>query len=54
MAGQFDGKVAFITSASRGQGRPSIISEAMVYPCGASGQYITGIRLPIDAGYNVN
>lgn len=27
------------------------ISEAMVYLCGQSGRYITGIMLPVDAGY---
>jgi len=29
------------------------ISEAMVYLCGRSGRYITGITLPVDAGYTV-
>jgi hypothetical protein len=29
----------------------SDISEAMVYLCGRSGRYITGITLPVDAGY---
>jgi SDR family mycofactocin-dependent oxidoreductase len=32
---------------------PSDISEAMVYLCGRSGRYITGITLPVDAGYAV-
>ena len=32
---------------------PVIISEAMVYLCGAAGRYITGITLPIDAGFTV-
>jgi SDR family mycofactocin-dependent oxidoreductase len=31
----------------------SDISEAMVYLCGPSGRYITGISLPIDAGFLV-
>jgi SDR family mycofactocin-dependent oxidoreductase len=31
----------------------SDISEAMVYLCGPSGRYITGITLPIDAGFTV-
>ena len=31
----------------------SDISEAMVYLCGRSGRYITGITLPVDAGYTV-
>jgi hypothetical protein len=29
---------------------PSDISDAMVYLCGRSGRYITGITLPVDAG----
>jgi SDR family mycofactocin-dependent oxidoreductase len=29
---------------------PAAISEAMVYLCGESGRYITGITLPVDAG----
>lgn len=31
----------------------SDITEAMVYLCGRSGRYITGITLPVDAGYAV-
>jgi SDR family mycofactocin-dependent oxidoreductase len=31
----------------------SDITEAMVYLCGHSGRYITGITLPVDAGYAV-
>ncbi len=95
MAGQFEGKVALITGAARGQGRSHTvrfaeegadmlnepidqlfndrpealtalqnllpvelidaadISEAMVYLCGQSGRYITGITLPDDAGLGV-
>jgi SDR family mycofactocin-dependent oxidoreductase len=30
---------------------PSDISEAMLYLCGSSGRYITGITLPVDAGF---
>jgi len=29
------------------------ISEAMIYLCGQSGRYITGISLPVDAGLGV-
>jgi SDR family mycofactocin-dependent oxidoreductase len=29
------------------------ISEAMVYLCGQSGRFITGVTLPVDAGYCV-
>jgi SDR family mycofactocin-dependent oxidoreductase len=29
------------------------ISDAMVYLCGHSGRYITGVQLPVDAGYTV-
>jgi SDR family mycofactocin-dependent oxidoreductase len=32
---------------------PAVISDAMVYLCGHSGRYTTGITLPIDAGYTV-
>jgi SDR family mycofactocin-dependent oxidoreductase len=32
---------------------PSDISDAMVYLCGQSGRYITGITLPVDAGFSV-
>jgi NAD(P)-dependent dehydrogenase (short-subunit alcohol dehydrogenase family) len=31
----------------------SDISEAMLYLCGPSGRYITGIQLPVDAGFTV-
>lgn len=31
----------------------SDITEAMMYLCGLSGRYITGITLPVDAGYSV-
>lgn len=30
--------------------RPEAVSDAMVYLCGASGRYLTGVALPIDAG----
>lgn len=29
------------------------VTEAMVYLCGQSGRYVTGITLPVDAGYTV-
>ena len=32
---------------------PSDVSEAMVYLCGRSGRYITGITLPVDGGISV-
>jgi|ERR1700730_4441692 SDR family mycofactocin-dependent oxidoreductase len=32
---------------------PIDISEAMVYLCGHTGRYITGITLPVDAGFAV-
>ena len=28
------------------------VTEAMVYLCGRSGRYLTGITLPVDAGFN--
>ena len=30
------------------------ISEAMVYLCGRSGRYVTGITQPVDAGLGIN
>jgi NAD(P)-dependent dehydrogenase (short-subunit alcohol dehydrogenase family) len=32
---------------------PSDVTEAMVYLCGRSGRYVTGVTLPVDAGYAV-
>ena len=32
---------------------PVDISEAMVYLCGQSGRYVTGVSLPVDAGFAV-
>jgi SDR family mycofactocin-dependent oxidoreductase len=32
---------------------PIDISEAMVYLCGQSGRYVTGVSLPVDAGFAV-
>lgn len=32
---------------------PSDISEAMIYLCGRGGRYITGVTLPVDAGYTL-
>ena len=29
---------------------PTAVSDAMVYLCGQSGRYITGVTLPVDAG----
>jgi NAD(P)-dependent dehydrogenase (short-subunit alcohol dehydrogenase family) len=29
------------------------VTEAMVYLCGQSGRYVTGVTLPVDAGYAV-
>jgi len=31
----------------------SDVTEAMVYLCGRSGRYVTGVTLPVDAGYTV-
>jgi SDR family mycofactocin-dependent oxidoreductase len=31
----------------------SDVTEAMVYLCGRSGRYVTGVTLPVDAGYAV-
>jgi len=32
---------------------PVDITEAMVYLCGQSGRYVTGVTLPVDAGFSV-
>jgi SDR family mycofactocin-dependent oxidoreductase len=32
---------------------PVDISEAMIYLCGASGRYVTGVTLPVDAGITI-
>ena len=32
---------------------PGDISEALLYLCGRSGRYITGVTLPVDAGFTV-
>ena len=29
------------------------VTEAMIYLCGQSGRNVTGITLPVDAGYTV-
>ena len=31
----------------------SDITEAMVYLCGNSGRYVTGVSLPVDAGFTI-
>ena len=30
---------------------PADIREAMIYLCGPTGRYVTGVTLPVDAGY---
>ena len=32
---------------------PVDVTEEMVFLCGQSGRYVTGITLPVDAGYTV-
>ena len=32
---------------------PADVSEAMIYLCGESGRYISGVALPLDAGWLV-
>jgi len=32
---------------------PADITEAMIYLCGQSGRYVTGVTLPVDAGFSV-
>ncbi len=29
---------------------PEVITDMMVYLCGASGRYLTGVALPMDGG----
>ena len=55
MARRVDGKVALITGAARSQGR----SHALRLPqegadmIAVEARYITGVTLPVDAGYTV-
>jgi len=65
MAGRVEGKVAFITGAGRGQGRSHAIrlaeegaditavdvSNAILWLVSDEARYITGVTLPVDAGY---
>jgi hypothetical protein len=52
--GQARGKVAFITGAARGQGRSHAVPLAQE---GADiiddARYVTGVTLPVDAGFTV-
>jgi NAD(P)-dependent dehydrogenase (short-subunit alcohol dehydrogenase family) len=47
LAGSLKGKVALITGAARGQGR----ANAVAWLVSDQARYITGITLPVDAGF---
>jgi hypothetical protein len=32
---------------------PEAVSDAMVYLCGASGKYLTGVMLPLEGGLSL-
>ena len=65
MAGKLEGKVAFITGAARGQGRSHAvrlaqegadiiaidISNAILWLVSDDARYVTGITVPVDAGF---
>ena len=65
MAGRVAGKVAFITGAGRGQGRSHAIrlaeegadiiavdiSNAILWLVSDDARYVTGVTLPVDAGF---
>ncbi len=46
--GRLDGKVALVTGAAQGQGRSHAVGLAR------AGRYVTGVALPVDAGYLVS
>ncbi len=52
--GKLEGKVAFITGAARGPipwVEPADISNALVFLASDEGRYVTGITLPVNAGF---
>ncbi|BCP08002.1 short-chain dehydrogenase/reductase [Mycobacterium paraintracellulare] len=53
MAKYPEGKSAVENLLPVGLVEPADITEAMVYLCGQSGRYITGITLPVDGGLTV-
>jgi NAD(P)-dependent dehydrogenase (short-subunit alcohol dehydrogenase family) len=67
MTGRVEGRVAFITGAARGQGRSHAIrlaqegadiiavdiSNAVLFLASDEARYITGVTLPVDAGFLV-
>jgi NAD(P)-dependent dehydrogenase (short-subunit alcohol dehydrogenase family) len=54
VTGKLDGKVAFITGAARGQGWSNAVSNAILWLVSDDARYITGVTLPVDAGYTNN
>jgi NAD(P)-dependent dehydrogenase (short-subunit alcohol dehydrogenase family) len=60
VAGKLEGKVAFIAGAARGQGRSHAvrlategadISNAILWLVSDDARYVTGVTLPVDAGF---
>jgi hypothetical protein len=50
---RLDSKVAFITGAARGQGRSHAVRLASdgAFLVSDEGRYVTGVMLPVDAGF---
>ena len=54
--GRMDGKVAFVTGVTRGQGRSDALrlaqegADAVLFLASDKARYITGVALPVDAG----
>jgi NAD(P)-dependent dehydrogenase (short-subunit alcohol dehydrogenase family) len=48
MTGRFEGKVAFVSGAARGQGRSH--ANIVLFFASDESRYITGVSLPVDAG----
>ncbi|MBB4211605.1 enoyl-ACP reductase-like protein [Rhodothalassium salexigens DSM 2132] len=46
----FSGKVALVTGAARGIGRPSEVAQAVLFLASDRASYITGTTLTVDGG----
>jgi NAD(P)-dependent dehydrogenase (short-subunit alcohol dehydrogenase family) len=51
--GEFEGKVALITGAGSGLGRPDDAAYAVLYLASDEARFLTGIILPVDGGHTV-